>query len=65
MFSLSVKWMVLLGNCSFLNYVVKLTDLTFLATIEIDCFFLQKFNSLPVKEAYIVLQQQKEQKDVT
>jgi hypothetical protein len=56
MFSLSVKWMVLLGNCSFPNHVVKVTDLTCLATIEIDSFFFQKFNSLPVKEAYIVLQ---------
>jgi hypothetical protein len=41
MFSLSVKWLALLGNCSFVNHVVKLTDFTCLATIEIESFFLE------------------------
>ncbi|KAH9569195.1 hypothetical protein CY35_03G119300 [Sphagnum magellanicum] len=48
LFSLSAKSMVVLGNYSFLSHVAKLTDLSCLATTQLDSFFLQKSNSLPI-----------------
>jgi hypothetical protein len=48
LFSLSAKLMVVLGNYNFLNHVAKLTDLSCLATTQLDSILLQKSNSLPI-----------------